>query len=157
MVLQHWILWLILVSCLPRPVSRNCYSSVGFSRLMSTCFCVPIFIVKFSMGCKLPMCPWFMGNITQGGSHIWVIFHCLSSMESGSHGGGGGVVWGPTIAMGNQGKPWMTLWVQFFGLFNNIYAFFTREIIKFFYRNGKYGQACVINDFFLLISANALK
>ncbi len=55
-----------------------------------------------------------------------------------------GFVWGPTVAMDNQGEPWMTLWLQLFGYFDNIFAFFTREITDFFYYDRKYGQTFTI-------------
>ncbi len=37
-----------------------------------------------------------------------------------------------------------------FGIFNNIFALFTTEIVYFFYRNGKYGQACIRNIYFIV-------
>ncbi len=74
-----------------------------------------------------------MGNITHGGQPYLGDFSLFVI-----HGVGGpmGGLYGAHRSHGNQGKQWMTLWVQLFGFFDNIFAFFTREIIKFFYCNG---------------------
>ncbi len=46
----------------------------------------------------------------------------------GAPGGGGGVVRWTTVAMGNNGKPWTTFWVQLFGCFWQSFCLFLPDL-----------------------------